>query len=113
MIVLSSPFSSYLGKMSGIATKRMVSKVFFGSSQVIFANTDKGLNVLKKSLKARKKVVCIWKQNGNFAIIIAVLVDPKGQLLQSLKKDLNSFGRGDISLGEALELYTPKYQNPL
>ena len=110
-IVLSSPFSSYKGKIGSLSMKqaRMVTGVYFGSRFVIFGKDDRGILVLKQAQKDGKKVLCVIEESGIISKVVAVFVSPKGPLLKEIEKDLNAFGRGDVTLKEALERYTPKY----
>lgn len=108
-IVLSSPFFSHTGKVGAISMARAVAGVYFGGVQVIVPKDDHSLPVLKQAQKDRKKVICVFTNSGTYSVVVAVFVNPKGSLLREIKKDLNSFGKGDITLKEALERYTPKY----
>ena len=110
-IVLSSPFSSYKGKIGSLSMKqaRMVTGIYFGSRFVIFGKDDKGIPALKQAQKEGKKVLCIIEDSGTISKVVAVFVSLKGPLLKEIEKDLNAFGKGEITLKEALERYTPKY----
>ena len=110
-IVLSSPFSSYKGKIGSLSMKqaRVVTGVYFGSRFFIFGKDDRGISVLKQAQKDAKKVLCVIEESGMISKVVAVFVSPKGQLLKEIEKDLNAFGKSEITLKEALERHTPKY----